>query len=117
MSEHDGLVHYIIRRQWHGCLSYTEILQEGRIGLWRAIRGFDPRRGVTFATYASRAQRPAWLPPPPPATDPLPHLLEQEGEAALHALVEQLPPQQRRIVCAYYGLNGQGAHDLSEAST
>jgi RNA polymerase sigma factor (sigma-70 family) len=63
MDQHDGLVHYILRRQWCGSLSYTEVLQEGRIGLWRAIPstplraslGFDPERGVAFSTYASVA--------------------------------------------------------------
>ena len=55
MDQHDGLVHHILRRQWCGSLSYTAVLQEGRIGLWRAILGFDPARGVSFSTYASVA--------------------------------------------------------------
>jgi RNA polymerase sigma factor (sigma-70 family) len=55
MDQHDGLVHHILRRQWCDSLTYSEVLQEGRIGLWRAILGFDPERGVAFSTYASVA--------------------------------------------------------------
>ena len=52
MKRHDGLVHAIIRRQGGGELSYEEALQAGRIGLWHAIEGYDPKRGTRFATYA-----------------------------------------------------------------
>ena len=52
MEQHDGLVHAFIRRQGGGAISYEEALQAGRIGLWRAIRGYDPTRGTTFSTYA-----------------------------------------------------------------
>jgi len=53
MNEHEGLVHYIVRQQWRGTLSYGQVLHEGGIGLWRAILGFDPGRGVAFSMYAS----------------------------------------------------------------
>jgi len=43
---HDGLVHAIIRREGSGVLTYEEALQAGRIGLWRAILGYDPGRGT-----------------------------------------------------------------------
>ncbi|MBN1811918.1 MAG: hypothetical protein JXA14_08795, partial [Anaerolineae bacterium] len=33
-------------------ISYEEALQAGRIGLWHAIQGYDPRRGTAFSTYA-----------------------------------------------------------------
>lgn len=147
MRQHDGLVHYIIRRQWHGSLTYAQVLQEGRIGLWRAILGFDPEQGFAFSSYASVAiARQVWravalrqvhpersrraqdearirkkdekdgylvLPPAPPV-DPLTHLLDQEVKAALLTMVAQLPPKQRWIVCAYYGLDGQGARTLAQ---
>jgi RNA polymerase sigma factor (sigma-70 family) len=32
-----------------------DLLQEGRIALWRAIEGYDPQRGAAFSTYASVA--------------------------------------------------------------
>ena len=52
MERHDGLVHAVVRRQVLGDLSYAEAVQTGRIGLWRAILGYDPDRGWTFSTYA-----------------------------------------------------------------
>jgi len=33
-------------------LPYEEALQAGRIGLWQAIRRFDPHKGYQFSTYA-----------------------------------------------------------------
>jgi hypothetical protein len=44
MVEHDGLVHAVVRRQVLGNLSFAEALQASRIGLWRAILGYDPYR-------------------------------------------------------------------------
>lgn len=41
--------------RWHPSIDIDELIQEGRIGLWDALRGFDPRRGFRFSTYASRA--------------------------------------------------------------
>jgi RNA polymerase sigma factor (sigma-70 family) len=134
MDQHDGLVHFMLRRQWCGSLSYTAVLQEGRIGLWRAILGFDPARGVAFSTYASvaiarhiwravarqqaqeEAQEPReakvrkWAPLP----DPWARLVTQEVQEALQALVAALPARQRQVIRAYYGLDGQGSRTLTE---
>lgn len=55
LERHEGLVHYIVGRQYWDEVSKDDLLQEGRIGLWRAILGYDPGRGVTFSTYASVA--------------------------------------------------------------
>ena len=52
MRMHEGLVHYIVRQQWRGRLSYEQAIHVGRIGLWRAVLGFDPGRGYAFSTYA-----------------------------------------------------------------
>ena len=52
MAAHEALVHHIVRQQALGCLSYGEAVQAGRIGLWRAILGFDPQHGLAFSTYA-----------------------------------------------------------------
>ena len=52
MAAHDRLVHAVIRRQVLGTLPFAEALQAGRIGLWRAIQGYDPERGLAFSTYA-----------------------------------------------------------------
>jgi RNA polymerase sigma factor (sigma-70 family) len=129
MARHDGLVHHLLRQQWRGARSYDEVLQAGRIGLWQALLHFDPTRGVTFASYAAvaitrhiwRAVRqphafpvgPGWLPTAaPPAPDE--ELQAHEVGAALRALVETLPLVQRRLVHAYYGLDGQGGCSTGE---
>jgi len=53
MVRHEGLIHTVIRRQTTlDPLSYAEAVQAGRLGLWRAILHFDPRRGQAFSTYA-----------------------------------------------------------------
>jgi len=138
MDQHDGLVHHILRRQWCGSLSYTAVLQEGRIGLWRAILGFDPARGVSFSTYASVAiARHIWwavahqqaqndvqaarqekvgecAPFPVPLPDSWPRLVAQEVQEALQAQVAALPARQRQVIQAYYGLDGQGSRTLTQ---
>jgi len=44
-----------------GELAYEEALQAGRIGLWRAIPGYDPERGTAFSIYAWTAiMRSVW---------------------------------------------------------
>ena len=55
LEHHEGLVHYIVGRQYWDEVSKDDLLQEGRVGLWRAILGYDPGRGVAFSTYASVA--------------------------------------------------------------
>ncbi len=52
MARHDGLVQAVVRRQVLGDLPFAEALQAGRIGLWRAILGYDVKRGTAFSTYA-----------------------------------------------------------------
>lgn len=61
MSQHNGLVHAVVRQQALGELTYDEALQAGRTGLWRAILGYDPERGTAFSTYAWTAiMRSVW---------------------------------------------------------
>jgi RNA polymerase sigma factor (sigma-70 family) len=129
MQLHDGLVHHLLRQQWPGNLSYDEVLQEGRMGLWQAILHFDPARGVAFSSYAAvaivrhiwravrRARRAALPPTPFPAGecgDPHEELEQHEVRAVLQALVATLPRVQRRVVQAYYGLDGQGGCSTGE---
>jgi len=130
LAEHEGLVHWVVRRQWLGDLPYAEALHEGRIALWRALRGYDASRGTAFSTYAVPAIRRAiWravdragpqpqealTPDPPPS---LPHpsagseqALDQVAQEAwvreaLHRLVARLPYRLRYVIVARYGLAG-----------
>jgi RNA polymerase sigma factor (sigma-70 family) len=138
MARHDGLVHAVLRRQWGGSLLYEERLQAGRIGLWHALVGYDPRRGTAFSTYAWPAiEREIWravrqatashpLPSPPlaPPADFSPEsdrpnrsdedLLQAEMTQTLHALVNRLPTALRQVVVTYYGLDDEAAHSLRQ---
>jgi RNA polymerase sigma factor (sigma-70 family) len=130
MRTHEGLVHHIVRQQWCGCLSYEEAAHAGRIGLWRAILGFDPERGNAFSTYASVAiARHVWravagaeredrvartLASTTSCLDPGGEVLAGEVEATLYAMVERLPPKERWVVCTYYGLDGWGGCTLAQ---
>lgn len=128
MHRHDGLVQAVVRKQYLGDLPFAEALQAGRVGLWRAILGYDAQRGYAFSTYAWPAiMRQVWravkvasrdllLPievESSPSSHPDPALLNEAADVqaavqtALHQLLERLPQHLRQIVCAYYGLNGQ----------
>ncbi len=47
------LVVSIARRFNHGRMSLADLIQEGNIGLMKAVERFDYRRGFRFSTYAS----------------------------------------------------------------
>jgi RNA polymerase sigma factor (sigma-70 family) len=130
MRANEGLVHHIVRQQWRGHLGYEEAVHAGRIGLWRAILGFDPERGYAFSSYACVAiARQVWravelaereeqmIYAPASATpcrDPRAEIEEWEVEATLHAMVKCLPTKQRWVVCTYYGLDGWGGCTLAQ---
>jgi len=121
MAEHDRLVHAVVRKQVLGRLSFPQALQAGRIGLWHAIMGYDPQRGLAFSTYAwpciahdiwvavKAAERPPLLVLPPPSVaredaDPISAQESSAIQAAVHDLVACLPPHLRAVVVAHYGL-------------
>jgi RNA polymerase sigma factor (sigma-70 family) len=129
MRQHEGLVHAVLRRQSSGPLSYAEVLQAGRIGLWQAVLHFDAARDVAFSTYAGvaiqrriwqaveQAQRPqGWLAPEEPV-DPRAlaeeRLWWQEVCAALAEAIDRLPGRQREVMLAACGWDGQAARDLT----
>jgi RNA polymerase primary sigma factor len=135
LQRHEGLVHVILRRQWRGDVAYVDLLQEGRIGLWRAITHFDPYRGVAFSSYASRGiERRMWravvvaarrvtaegaggegcLPQPVNALEAAETALwgEQVG-AALAEMLMHLSDRLRAVVMAAYGLDGAPPRSLA----
>jgi RNA polymerase sigma factor (sigma-70 family) len=131
MEQHDGLVHAFIQRQGGGDIPYEEALQAGRIGLWRAIQGYDPARGTTFSTYAWVAiyrhvhrrakelsrdthvevqEMPAlWVVP-----DAAAELDRKLTVDVLHDLVNQLPGHLRQVIVGRYGLGEQPPCTLKE---
>ena len=132
MVEHDGLAHAVVRRQVLGNLPFAEALQAGRIGLWRAILGYDPQRGVAFSTYAWPCiTRQVWQAvkktdgiAPQPVMVPAPLVIWEQDPAVvwevsvvhsvLHDLVGQLPSRLRYIIMARYGLAGDPAATYGE---
>ncbi len=124
MARHDGLVQAVVRQQFLGGLPFAEALQAGRIGLWRAILGYDPHRGLAFSTYAWPAiMRHVWqavkdharhegkpvvgLPPSDTLADDPAMLAEALAlQETLDHLVCRLPQRLRQVVVAYYGLDG-----------
>jgi RNA polymerase sigma factor (sigma-70 family) len=135
MAQHEGLVHYAIKRQNLCGLGYEEALQAGRVGLWRAIMGYDPQRGTRFSTYAYLAIiRQVWaevrghlvsqrrqvpravlgLYLYEPGLDPAG--LREWGDVcqSLLALVDRLPLPQAEVIRRHYGLAGQAVQTQAE---
>ena len=53
VADNQGLVHWQARRYiWSG-LAYDDLVQEGNLGLLKAVERFDSSRGTKFSTYAT----------------------------------------------------------------
>lgn len=121
VREHSGLIPALLRRVGHAGVAYGELVQEGRLALWRAVLGFNPERGVCFATYGGLAiERALWGAVRRARRDTTVTLLtvtvpeawamhsqRPEVQAALRAVVAQLPERLGAVVTALYGLDGQ----------
>lgn len=130
MARHEHLVYAVVRRQVLGHLPFPEALQAGRIGLWHAILGFDPQRGLAFSTYAwtaimhrvwrevklvERWQAQAakhfplevFVAEVPGAVDPAAVWEAEETRCAVWELVVRLPDRLRMVIIARYGLTGE----------
>jgi RNA polymerase sigma factor (sigma-70 family) len=133
LHRHEGLVHAILQRQWRGDMPYVDLLQEGRTALWQALVGFDPQRGVAFASYGGRViERHLWraillyrrqatvaptgwsrllYPDPQPVVEQA--LWWQQLRTTLQQMVAALPSPGREVVIAAYGLHGSPAQSLA----
>jgi len=129
LRENEPLVHAVVRRQCWGQSEYTELIQEGRIGLWRAILGFDPGRGYAFSSYAwkaicnqvwqavKRSSKPeGWL-EREEAGDRLGGIISAwQEEQVRQALTEELnclPERLRGVIERAYGLKGAEPQTLA----
>lgn len=50
-ADNENLVHFAIHGYFPGYAGDEDVLQAGRIGLWRACAGYDPAKGK-FSTFA-----------------------------------------------------------------
>lgn len=130
MARHTGLIHAVLRQQSSGRLTYAELLQAGRIGLWQAVLHFDAGRGVAFSTYAGvviarriwQAVRQADAPqgglrveaPPDPRMLAEDQLWWTEVRAALAAAIARLPGRQRQVLRALCGWDGRPPRTLAQ---
>jgi RNA polymerase sigma factor (sigma-70 family) len=132
MVRHDRLVQALIHRHGGGPLAYADALHAGRLGLWRAIRRFDPTRGFAFSTYAwtcirrqvwqtvkaqTRAQAPR-LPAPvtlsQAVTDPTLHVEQSAVDQVVDDLVRRLPARLQSVIVAHYGLDGDAPANFAQ---
>lgn len=130
LAAHEGLVRLVVRRQQRGKLPFADALHAGRLGLWRALLGYDRERGTRFSTYAVPAiERAVWRAVAQAAPgvrpdvggaaepvwweDPAEELHRAEVGAAVRALVAELPPGPRQIVVAHHGLDGRAPVSLA----
>jgi RNA polymerase sigma factor (sigma-70 family) len=130
LRSHERLVHAAVWQQRCRDVPNADLLQEGRIALWRAILHFDPDRGLAFSTFAWTAiQRRTWRLAdhwrrshgwlaPPDVLDPAAQVEatwhQAMVRAALHQALSHLPPRLRQVVVAAYGLDGQPPRSLAE---
>ncbi|MBN1400750.1 MAG: sigma-70 family RNA polymerase sigma factor [Anaerolineae bacterium] len=129
LHTHQDLIRAVVREQYRGDLLYADLIQEGRIALWKAILHYDPERGVAFSTYAwrviqhriwgcvARAQRPQGYLVSSVAPDPrvqVETLCQQaDVRAALREAMRYLPERLQEVVTRAYGLEGQPVCSLA----
>jgi len=130
LYENRGLVWVMVTKQFPGNADYADLLQEGRIGLWRAIERYDSDRGVTFGSYASLViQHQVWRAVEHSQKlegwleanyvwDSLGVLLSTwQGEQIHQALQEELevlPARWRQVIEFHYGWSGEAPQTFSE---
>ncbi len=52
LHEHKGLIYAVLRAQVYGETDMDDLEQEGWIGLWWAIKRYDPKRDALLSTFA-----------------------------------------------------------------
>jgi len=130
LYENRGLVWVMVSKQNTGKLEYADLMQEGQIGLWQAIMGFDEQRGVRFSTFACTIiLRKAWVAAKASlksegwleakrAGDSLELLLQTWQTEQIHQALEEelevLPERLRTVLDLHYGLSGAPPQTLTK---
>ena len=52
LCENRNMIFAVLQAQVCGEADLDDLVQEGSIGLWRAIKWYDPKRGARFSTFA-----------------------------------------------------------------
>lgn len=129
LAANEALVHWTVRRQWLGQLSYQDAVQEGRIALWRALVGYDASRARLSSYAVVGIERAVWRAARRARRGAAERL---EGEIAggaadmageidrvteqvqVQALVAGLPPRLRDVISWRYGLDKAGGATFQE---
>jgi RNA polymerase sigma factor (sigma-70 family) len=134
LRENKKLIFAVMRAQVYGAADLDDLVQEGWIGLWRAIKSYDPTRGARFSTFAwlvirqriwkavqqaARVER--WREAKGPYTEAVDtQVIAAWQEAQIHeALVEglaELNERERQVLLLRYGWDGRPAQTFSEIS-
>lgn len=132
----------LARRYQHRSLGLLDLVQEGALGLMRAVEKFDPERGVRFASYAvwwireafTRAlasredmscfsdtpprekedSSPADLVPAPEETSPEMVILTADTARGLYQALTCLSVQEADIIRLRFGLGEGDTHTLEQ---
>jgi RNA polymerase sigma factor (sigma-70 family) len=130
LQEHENLVWAVMQAQHLGLAEYADVMQEGRIGCWRAIQYYQPARGLRFSTLAWRLIQLRVWDTAARATKPQGYLAVEEGQSAEQEVVERwqasqlrealetglasLPEQQRQVIELHAGWQGEKPQTFAE---
>jgi RNA polymerase sigma factor (sigma-70 family) len=103
---------------------YTDLLQEGKLGLIKALEDFDPLRGLNFFKFASwhiqsrinshikwykrnnREIQKCFESILPESINPHEHYEKKEGDRILLNAIDKLPEIDKQIILMHYGMCG-----------
>ncbi len=119
-------------KKHHSKVFYEDLLQEGKLGLVKAIDDFDPERGLNFFKFANwhiknRIRRYFKWNYKLPMTCGLPDICEEmtgndtqylfedyEGKQLLREAVNRLPDPDRRVIIMRFGLDDGREHTFEQ---
>jgi len=130
LREHSGLVYWMVMHQAGRKTAYADLLQAGRIGLWRAILHYEVGRGSAFSSYACVAIRhqvwqllkqeqkaEGWL-EAEGREDSLERVIrvwqQEQVHQALREEMEVLPKRLQQLLELHYGLAGAAPQNLAQ---